>query len=190
MKLFNTEIVSLQTKEIIPNKINPNKMSTQTFNKLKLSLQKFGQLSPIIVRKKQDNFEIIDGEYRWRASKELGLTEIQAKIIEATDDEVAKLIFATTIKGKHNIYETTDIIESLVKTEDKETLEACNLDKDKIERKTKYAGNKSIIVANKKQIKDEKDCDNVKPVSKYKKLIFLVDAPKYCKVEDGEVVLK
>jgi len=70
-------------------------------------------------------------------------------------------------------------------------LKAMNLDKAKVERKTKYSKAKNVtLVKRGKQIKDEKDCDNVKPLSEYKKLIVLVDAPKYCKIEDGKVVLK
>lgn len=193
MKLFTDQILNISVDEISPNAINPNKMPDPTFKKLKLSLKKFGQLNPIIVRMLQVNkYEIIDGEYRWRASKDIGLREVQCKVIEATEDEVAGLIFATTIKGKHDVYATCEIVEKLVKTEDSASLQAMNLDKGKIERQIKYHGSDKLKVVRKKEkrMKDEKDSANVKPIDKYKKLIFLVDAPKYCKIEDEKVVLK
>ena len=167
-------------------------MPTPTFEKLKFSLKKFGQLNPIIVRILDKGYEIIDGEWRWRAAKEIGWSEVTAKVIEASKEEVAGLIFATTIKGKHDVYGASDLIEKLIETESNESLKAMNLDKAKIERKTKYSGSDKIKKVGRapKKIKDEKDSDNVKPISAYKKLIPLAEAPKYCKIEDGKVVLK
>lgn len=207
MKLFSDEILNIHVSDIRPNDINPNSMPKATFNKLKLSLKKFGQLNPIIVRKVYeedgyvdgsdktkvfDYYEIIDGEWRFRASKELGISEVQCKIIEASKEEVAGLIFATTIKGKHDVYATAEIVEKLAKTETAESLSAMNLDKAKIERQTKYHGSDKIKIVQKKEkrIKDEKDSGNVKTIDKHKKLIFLADAPKHCKIEEGKVVLK
>jgi ParB-like chromosome segregation protein Spo0J len=145
MKLFNDEIKTLSVDCLVPNKINPNTMSVSTFKKLQFSLKKFGQLQPIIVRPLEVGpndigtmFEIVDGEYRWKAAKEIGLPELQVRIIEATDDEVRGLIFASTIKGKHDIYEVVSMVKELSETEDNASLQAMNLDKNKIERKIKY----------------------------------------------------
>jgi len=175
---------------IVPNKINPNKMPKGTFDKLKHSILKFGVMNPIIVRKLKTTYEIIDGEWRYRAVKELGYQSLLCKVIEATDEEVAQLIMASTIKGKHNMYATSDIIESLSKTEDENTLKACNLDADKIKRNLKYTGSDKITRIGPAKGRDEKETEGVKPISEYKKLICLADAPKYCKIEDGKVVLK
>jgi ParB-like chromosome segregation protein Spo0J len=214
MKLFTEEISQISVGEIIPNKINPNKMPPPTFEKLKLSLTKFGQLNPIIVRRVSPKtyktgcktpdgldiitsdsvikYQIIDGEWRWKACLALGWSEIQAKVIDATEEEVAGLIFASTIKGKHDVYDATDLIEELMKTETESDLKAMNLDKSKIQRKTKYHGSDKIQVVQRQEKgqRNEKDSGNVKPIDKFKQLIFLVDAPKYCKIEDGKVVLK
>ena len=187
MKLFEDEIKYININDIQPNKINPNHMPDKTFNKLKMSLKKFGQLNAIIVRKLGNNkFEIVDGEWRFRASKDLGLQEIQCKVIEATEEEVAKLILATTIKGKHNLYETLDIIEKLQKTEDQETLNACNLDKMKVERRIKYHGSKKIkIVRPKDNKRDEKDGANVKPIEDYKRVV-VISLEEYNKLKKGD----
>jgi ParB/RepB/Spo0J family partition protein len=189
MKLFSDEIRNISVDEIIPNKINPNNMSPPTFEKLCLSMKKFGQLNPIIIRKIKEGFEIIDGEWRWKACKKLGWREVQAKVIEATDEEVINLIFASTIKGKHDVYSASELIEELAETGTDKDLKAINLDKAKIERKIKYSKAKNVSLV-KKKLKDEKDSSNVKPISNYKKLIPLIEAPKYCKIEDGKVVLK
>jgi ParB-like chromosome segregation protein Spo0J len=211
-------IQELNIEDIKPNKINPNKMPTGTYSKLKASILKFGLLNPIIVRRLKNciceredvgwkptdllhcanckkllpdiiRYEIIDGEWRWKISKELGAQIIISSIIEATDAEVAQLIMASTIKGQHNMYATSEIIEQLVKTEDNETLKACNLDKDKITRNLKYHGSDKIQRIGPAKGRDEKETNGVKPISAYKKLIFLAEAPSYCKIENGKVVL-
>ena len=89
--LFKNNIyVEIPLNNIIPNSINPNRMPKGTFNKLKKSLKKVGQLNPIIVRKKEKKYEIIDGEWRWRAAKEINMPSLQCRVIEASDEDVAK----------------------------------------------------------------------------------------------------
>ncbi len=227
MKLFEDTIGQVHVNEIIPNKINPNTMPGMTFDKLKLSIQKLGQMLPIVVRHIKDDearcecekpepkedinprcencnlvmkdakvkYEIIDGEWRWRATRAIGRSEIQSKIIEATQDEIAGLIFASTIKGKHDVYATTGLISELVKTEDSDTLKAMNLDRGKIERKIKYHGSdkvKPIVKGRRgdKHFKEEKDSYNVKTIDNYRRLVLLSDAPNYCHIIDGKIVLK
>lgn len=181
MNLFQTQVIKIiPLTQIQPNQINPNKMPKSTFDKLKLSLKKFGQLNPIIVRElNKDQYEIIDGEWRYRSCKALGQEEIQCKIIEAKDEDVVKLILATTIKGKHNLYETLDIVSKLAKTEDRETLKACNLDKNKVERRIKYHDTEKIkMVKFKKNQRDEKDTLEVKEIKDYPKILMFTFAPE------------
>ena len=130
-------VATIPVNTIRPNEYNPNKMPKGTFQKLKLSVQQFGLFNPILVRE-NNGYEIVDGEWRWRAYCDLKLTEIQCKIIEATDEEVKQIIFATTIKGKHNAYDSQQVLKDFVGTSDSNMLKACNLDKTKVERKTKY----------------------------------------------------
>ena len=185
--LFENEIKYINVDKIQFNNINPNRMPSKTMKKLKLSMTKFTLLNPIVVREiGKDKFEIIDGEHRLKAARELGWLDIQAKIMEATEEEVAKLILATTIKGKHNLYETLDIVEKLQKTEDQETLNACNLDKMKIERRVKYHGSKKIkIVRPKDNKRDEKDGANVKPIEDYKRVV-VISLEEYNKLKKGD----
>jgi len=187
MKLFNDEIKQISVNNISPNKINPNRMPDKTFKKLQSSIKMFGMMMPIIVRKLGDNkYEIIDGEWRWKAHKAMGIGDIQAKIMEATEDEVAKLILATTIKGKHNLYETLDIVENLRNTEDQETLSACNLDKLKVERRVKYHGSKKIKVVKRGDDKrNEENGSSVKNIEDYKRVVVLT-VEEYEKLKKGE----
>ncbi len=55
------------------------------------SIREKGIIQPLIVRKVNGQFELIAGERRWRAARELALTEAPAIIREATDREVLEL---------------------------------------------------------------------------------------------------
>lgn len=59
------------------NKNQPRKhFQEEALNQLADSLKEYGMLQPIIVKKKNDYFEIIAGERRWRAAKIAGLKKI------------------------------------------------------------------------------------------------------------------
>ena len=51
------------------------------------SIRRNGLLSPVIVRKKADRFELISGHRRKHACELLGHDEIACRIVEASDDE-------------------------------------------------------------------------------------------------------
>ncbi len=142
--LNNPKIISLY--KIVPNKVNANRMGKDAFERLKLSIQKIGLLYPILVRKiGEDQYEIVDGEWRWRAFRDLGKQEIPAVEIEATDEEVAKIILTTTLKGKPDSPSQRALIESLTQENKSEILEnsktrkALNLDRSRWDRKMKFA---------------------------------------------------
>lgn len=132
------EITKISISQIIPNKFNPNAMPGGTFKKLLLSIKKFGLFNPIIVRKIEDGYEIIDGEQRYKGFIALKYIEIPCRIIEATDEEVKQMIFATTIKGRHNAYDSREVLKGFLDKTNSDTLSACNLDNVKLQRKTKY----------------------------------------------------
>lgn len=51
------------------------------------SIRKNGLISPLIVRKKNDRYELISGHRRKRACEHLGHTEITCTVINASNDE-------------------------------------------------------------------------------------------------------
>lgn len=78
-------------------------ISQSKFEELKESVFRSGVLSPIIVRKKQDRYEIISGHNRVRCCKELNITEVPA-IIKDYDDDMAELIMIeTNLAQRENI---------------------------------------------------------------------------------------
>lgn len=75
--------------KIIPNKNQPRQEFDQdSLFELAQSIRANGLLQPIVVRQNEDNYEIIAGERRYRASMLAGQTEIEA-IIHNVDDAIS-----------------------------------------------------------------------------------------------------
>lgn len=80
-------IWSLAIEKVFPNPTQPRKdFLKEPLEELSLSIKEQGVLQPITVRKKDDKYEIIAGERRWRASQLAGLQEIPA-IIKDVDNQ-------------------------------------------------------------------------------------------------------
>ena len=88
----NTSINMLETSLFIPNKYQPRKVfDEKALSTLSESIKTYGIINPILVRKKEDKYEIIAGERRFRAAKQIGLTEIPAIIKNADEQQMAEL---------------------------------------------------------------------------------------------------
>lgn len=83
----NSEIVKIvKINEIEPNKKQARKIfNLESIEELANSIKEYGLIQPIVVAKKENYYEIIAGERRWRASKKAGLTEIP--VIVKDDNE-------------------------------------------------------------------------------------------------------
>ena len=82
----------LKTTEIEPNREQARKsFDEEKLNELADSIKEYGVLQPIIVASKEDYYEIIAGERRWRAAIIAGLKEIPAIIKEDDAKENAKI---------------------------------------------------------------------------------------------------
>ena len=60
---------------------------------LKREIEKDGLLNDLVVRSQGDSYEIIDGERRWRALKELGWENVPVRVIEADDAKARLLVY-------------------------------------------------------------------------------------------------
>ncbi|MBN8535622.1 MAG: ParB/RepB/Spo0J family partition protein [Deltaproteobacteria bacterium] len=98
---LNTDgkVWKVSVEKLKPGAYQPRK----TFNKekieeLSLSIKQSGILQPIIVRKKDEGFEIIAGERRWRAAQAAGLHEVPVLIKNYTDKETLELSIVENIQ--------------------------------------------------------------------------------------------
>ena len=83
-KVQDGEVVqTLKITEVEPNRNQPRKQfDEEALSELAESIKKYGLIQPIIVTKKEDYYEIVAGERRWRASKKAGMKTISAIVRE------------------------------------------------------------------------------------------------------------
>lgn len=80
------KITKIKLTEIEPNRNQPRKkFDEESLEELANSIKEYGLIQPIVVAKKEDYYEIVAGERRWRASKKAGMKEVPVIIRE--DDE-------------------------------------------------------------------------------------------------------
>jgi len=76
---------------IRPSPYQPRLISDQ--DDLKREIEKDGLLNDLVVRKQGDFYELIDGERRWRALKELEWRSVPVRVVEADDAKARLLVY-------------------------------------------------------------------------------------------------
>jgi len=95
------EIRQIQLKLIKQNPFQPRKHFTEEdLSDMTESIKANGVLHPITVRRKNDFFEIVAGERRYRASIFAGLKDIPAIIKEVTDEKMLEFSLIENIQRK------------------------------------------------------------------------------------------
>lgn len=75
-----------------PNREQPRKKFEEDgLLELADSIKQFGILQPLLVRKRNDYYEIIAGERRWRAAKIAGIREVPVIIKEYSEQEIVEI---------------------------------------------------------------------------------------------------
>jgi len=95
----DTSVTKLDINLIVPNKYQPRKVfDDKALLSLSESIKNYGIINPILVRKKEDKYEIIAGERRFRAAKNVGLTEVPVIIKTASEQQMAELALIENIQ--------------------------------------------------------------------------------------------
>ena len=90
---------SLPVHKIVRNRHQPRKVFHENeIKQLADSINENGQISPIVVRKKGEKFELIVGERRWRATQLLKKDTIDAVIIDADEKTSAVLSIVENVQ--------------------------------------------------------------------------------------------
>ena len=91
--------MKMKITEVEPNREQPRKnFDEDALLELAESIKQFGVLQPLLVQKKDDYYEIIAGERRWRAAKLAGLKEIPVIIKDFSDQEVVEIALIENIQ--------------------------------------------------------------------------------------------
>lgn len=88
--------------QVEPNSEQPRKdFDEDALLELADSIKQFGVLQPLLVQKKNDYYEIIAGERRWRAAKLAGLKEVPVLIKSYTDQEIVEISLIENIQREN-----------------------------------------------------------------------------------------
>lgn len=108
---------TVKGSSIYPNPWNVNEMSPQMFEKEIASIREFGFVDPLLVRPhpwEKDVYQIIDGEHRWSAGTQIGMTEFPVNIIEVDDDTAKQLsIVLNETRGSSNQARLSALVRDL-----------------------------------------------------------------------------
>lgn len=95
------KINTILLEDIFRSPYQPRKIFTEEdLRELARSIQNFGVIQPIIVRKFENKYQIVAGERRFRACKMLGLKEIPAIIQEFNDEKAAQISLIENLQRK------------------------------------------------------------------------------------------
>lgn len=88
----NNIAVEVDIERVKPNPDQPRMhFNKDELEELSSSIQKDGLLQPIVVRKVENDYEIIAGERRWQACKLAKMEKVPVRVIEADDMKVLEL---------------------------------------------------------------------------------------------------
>lgn len=112
------KIHQIEVNKISPNPNQPRKVFNEdSIIKLADSISQYGIIQPLTVRKCGEFYELVAGERRLRASKELGLTYVPCVIVSINDTKSAEIsIIENLLREDLNMFEQAEAIESLIDT--------------------------------------------------------------------------
>jgi len=109
----------IAVSRIVPNPSQPRKTFREgELASLAASIREQGILQPLVVRRRQDGYELIIGERRWRAAQLVGLEEVPAVILDATDRSVIEMALVENVqRAELNPIELAEAFQMLVEDE-------------------------------------------------------------------------
>ena len=97
--IVKNEPLLVKIDEIEPNRSQPRKnFDEDSLKELADSILTYGVIEPLIVQKKDDYYEIIAGERRWRAARIAGIKELPVVVRDYTDREVMEISLIENIQ--------------------------------------------------------------------------------------------
>ena len=93
------QVVQVNITKIEPNRNQPRKsFDEDSLIELSESIKQYGIINPLIVTDKEDHYEIVGGERRWRAAKKAGIKEVPVIIKDLSEHEIAEISLIDNIQ--------------------------------------------------------------------------------------------
>ena len=97
-----TDGVMLNINKEEPHRDQPRKnFDEDALLELAESIKQFGILQPLLVQKKDDYYQIVAGERRWRAAKMAGIKEVPVIIKQLSDQEIMEISLIENIQREN-----------------------------------------------------------------------------------------
>ncbi len=115
MTNLNTKLLIVDINLLDANPWNPNEETPLMFDKVRSNIKEFGFIDPVLVREKDGRYQIIDGEHRWRAAKELGFTEVSIQNMGEIHEFDAEFLTVqmNNLRGEDNLVKRGQIFKRL-----------------------------------------------------------------------------
>lgn len=112
------KILSLPTHALTPNPNQPRSFfGAKELEELAASIQCYGILQPLSVRKIGKDYQIIAGERRWRAAQLAGLTEVPCLVIRASCEDSSLLALLENVQRQDlDFLEEAIALSALIRT--------------------------------------------------------------------------
>lgn len=129
--------VRIKITSIVPNANQPRKTFDQeALAELAESIKQYGVLTPLIVKRVGENYEIIAGERRWRASQLAGIKEVPVVVRDYDDQRTAEIALIENLQREDlNAIEEAQAYQDL--------MEIYNLNQEELAKKV--SKNRSTI---------------------------------------------
>ena len=97
----SADAVMMDITKVEPNRDQPRKkFDEDALLELGESIKQFGVLQPLLVQERDDYYEIIAGERRWRAAKMAGVKEVPVIIKKLSEQEIMEISLIENIQRK------------------------------------------------------------------------------------------
>ena len=108
--------VMIKVSSIVPNSNQPRKTFNQgAMDELTASVKQHGVLTPLIVKRVGEKYEIIAGERRWRASQAAGIKEVPVVVRDYDDQSTAEIALIENLQREDlNAIEEAQAYEELM----------------------------------------------------------------------------
>lgn len=134
-----SKLMEVDLADIVPNEDQPRKnFDKDELNDLSKSIEKYGVIQPLLLKKKDEKYEIIAGERRYRAAIEAGLSSVPAIVKDVSDEISSRIAIIENIQRKDlNPVEEAMSYKHLLDSQDLTQKELA----DEIGKSRQYIGN-------------------------------------------------
>ena len=99
--ILSREFKKICTEDIHPNPNQPRKIFDESaIEQLAKSIEHYGIITPLTVRKTRIGYELVAGERRLRAAKKAGIKQVPCYIIEANEKESSLMAIVENLQRK------------------------------------------------------------------------------------------